>query len=120
MADFKITGDPVKDTLLAGAVTSVAGIATGFLATKGLIDQTNIVATTGAVATFLAIVLTMAWRFFQTKAQKNAHADEVMTALATGQVSEKTIQAAVAAPQVSEEKITAALNQAETIKAKSQ
>lgn len=115
-----ITGYPQLDTLLRGAI-----IAGSSYLTARCIDWMNLhhltnsdlqITVGGAILSSMILVATLVWGQIQTRLNKLSAVQHVITAAATGTISDEVKVAAIKAPSISEVEITKALNNAEVLK----
>lgn len=115
-----ITGNPMYDTTIAGAISGVGGLITGitvgWLNAHGFQDPNLYTYVFTGVTGTLGSIAVVIWRVLVSKRNQIAHADEVINAVATGHISEQIKKIAVAAPSISDDKIMAAVTNAEKIK----
>lgn len=115
-----ITGNPVADTVIAGMISGagglVAGATVGWLNAHGFNDPNLYTYVFTGVTGMLASVAIIIWRALISRQNIIRQADEVIHAVATGEISDKTKKIAVAAPTIPDEKIRAAVINADEIK----
>lgn len=115
-----ITGNPVADTVIAGMISGSGGLVTGatvgWLNAHGFNDPNLYTYIFTGVTGTLASVAIIIWRALISKQNVIKQADEVIHAVATGEISDKTKKIAVAAPTIPNEKIMTAVVNADEIK----
>lgn len=116
-----ITGNPLLDTLLRGALLAGSAYVTAILVTwanaHGFTGPNVSLEIGAAVLSTMVTVAVFAWSFIQTKLNQLSVAQHVITTQATGVIPENVKIAAIKAPSISEVEITKALNNAEATKA---